>query len=596
MKENHPAVKFFAIVTALLCVFVSACKAEIDNPKAYYTVSYETAHGTAPETIKVLSGTVLTAAELPELTEDGFIFDGWYIGSSKITSELGYTVNSNIKLTAKWEAVVVVPPVVKYTIDYQTDYGTVPASKEVTAGTLLTAADLPELQAQDYNFDGWYIGSTHITADSNYAVNQDITLVAKWTQASLPPAPVYYTISYSTDYDQAPQSIQVESGTILTYEELPDLSDDDHTFQGWYFHSTQIMSGYIVLTDMQLVAVWDDVTPPVVTYTVSYYNQFGSAPGSWSFTAGETLTGGDLLTLYEEGYLFAGWYFGDIKMEVGYPVTQDMQLVARWTPYYTVTYISDHGTTPAVKEILSGTALTNADLPNPGAVGYSFAGWYLVDTPIAAGYKVTSDITLRARWNFTITYSSDHGTVPSSKNVLSGYKLTSSDLPVLTEDGYSFIGWYIDSQAASINYELTGNIVLTASWAGNGNASGLNIFITANSEVTEEELNFSLNVQKSGDNYILTATSGYDLYLWSEGTIDLYEYEYFFNSPDVYTLYDNYGSVIPDSLKSNTLMFNEDNLPPNSYPDGTYVIYVQAFKKNGSVYERVGFASKVIKM
>ena len=65
-----------------------------------YTVTYETAQGTAPEAISVTSGSALTAAQLPTLAADGYTFVGWYNGETEATTST--VVTSNITLTAKW--------------------------------------------------------------------------------------------------------------------------------------------------------------------------------------------------------------------------------------------------------------------------------------------------------------------------------------------------------------------------------------------------------------------------------------------------------------------------------------------------------------
>ena len=239
------------------------------------------------------------------------------------------------------------------------------------------------------------------------------------------------------------------------------------------------------------------------------------------------------------------------------------------------------------------------------AEDYTFDGWYAGNTKITSSYQVTGDVTLIGKWNYTITYSTDHGTAPSNKTVVSGYALTQTDLQTLSDsDGYRFTGWKIGSQAAVVNYSVVDNITLTAQWIEI--PSGLSLFVEAASGVTQDELNFAVSSEKSGDNYILTATSGYDVYLWSVDEINLYDEEYFYY--DVSNVEDDlYYGNIPTEITSNTLTFNEDTLPSAVPKDGTYVVYVQAFKKIETdilgyqnkpicVYERVGIVFTVIRM
>ena len=105
MKSKKFITIFLASLTILGCLVFTACPGEIKTEDAYYTVSYETAHGTAPEAKKLLIGTVLQAADLPALVADGFIFEGWYISTVKITPELAHKVTTDITLEAKWSVV-----------------------------------------------------------------------------------------------------------------------------------------------------------------------------------------------------------------------------------------------------------------------------------------------------------------------------------------------------------------------------------------------------------------------------------------------------------------------------------------------------------
>ena len=69
-------------------------------------VSYVTAHGTAPQSFDVGSGTTLTTANLPALKESGWKFLGWYANSSydkDKKARAGQCVTTSITLYAKWE-------------------------------------------------------------------------------------------------------------------------------------------------------------------------------------------------------------------------------------------------------------------------------------------------------------------------------------------------------------------------------------------------------------------------------------------------------------------------------------------------------------
>ena len=609
MKSKHLAAKSLMVFTVLFCFLFSACETQTTSEDVYYTVKYETSHGTAPVSIQVASGTVLKGSDLPVITADGWTFEGWYIGTSQITEGLSYPVTGDITLTAKWkqkEAVVVVnPPVVKYSIEYVSERGQCPETVEVSAGTVLNATYLPALEAYNWTFEGWYIGESKITSSLNYAVNSNITLTAKWKYSA---TPVSCTITYSSDYGTIPASLTVNSGTVLTANNLPTLSADGHIFGGWYVGSTKIEPGYTVTTTMTLTAFWGTGTPEPVYFTVSYVPGNNSTIPSKDVESNTILTAEDLPVLTREGYKFEGWFCNNnqITADSQYHVLSDMTLTAMWTAYCTINYSANRGAVPESKQVLEGYKLSASDLQSLSVDGYEFDGWYIGTTKITAtqNYEVTSNITLTAKWLYTVTYSTTQGTTPQTQKVLSGNAIGADNLPTLAAvDDYSFGGWYIGTTKITADYLVTDNITLTASWL----QSGINISVTANNELTQDEIDFAVTAVKSGDDYILTATAGYDFYLWSVDETNLYNEDYFFYSDEVEEIQGSSNFVIPDVLKSNTLTFNESNLPKYVSADGTYVVYVQAFRKvptsqTGNqnqpvyVYKRAGLVFTVIKM
>jgi hypothetical protein len=84
---------------------------EISADAEFYTITYVTERGIAPESKTVITqegeSYVLTEADLPALKVRGCIFKRWtYCGE---TASVGMGVSSNITLTAEWEAVTIKP-------------------------------------------------------------------------------------------------------------------------------------------------------------------------------------------------------------------------------------------------------------------------------------------------------------------------------------------------------------------------------------------------------------------------------------------------------------------------------------------------------
>ncbi len=66
-----------------------------------------------------------------------------------------------------------------------------------------------------------------------------------------------YTVSYSSEQGTAPSSIEVEENTVLTSEQLPELTADGYIFSGWYDGETQAVAGtYKVTKDVTFTAKW----------------------------------------------------------------------------------------------------------------------------------------------------------------------------------------------------------------------------------------------------------------------------------------------------------------------------------------------------
>ncbi|MBQ5576548.1 MAG: InlB B-repeat-containing protein, partial [Bacteroidales bacterium] len=65
-----------------------------------------------------------------------------------------------------------------------------------------------------------------------------------------------YTVSYSSDFGVAPQSLTVKEGDELTSGDLKPLDTDGYIFLGWYNGSNQVEEGFVVKQDLKLVAKW----------------------------------------------------------------------------------------------------------------------------------------------------------------------------------------------------------------------------------------------------------------------------------------------------------------------------------------------------
>ena len=216
-----------------------------------YTISYETERGEIPFCIRKNEGASLSSLNLPELSADGYDFDGWYTDSSfseESKVESGYTVTSNTTLYGKWS-------IISYSITYETNGG---VNNELNPESYTIETDeitLLEPSRTDCDFRGWYT-TENFTSSSKVETIPcgscgDITLYAKWVGN--------FTVSYLSPYGQTPQSCIIEEGEALSSENLPELYEIGWNFEGWYLDSSRTQPasvGYELNDSILLYAKW----------------------------------------------------------------------------------------------------------------------------------------------------------------------------------------------------------------------------------------------------------------------------------------------------------------------------------------------------
>ena len=110
-------------------------------------------------------------------------------------------------------------------------------------------------------------------------------------------------------------------------------------------------------------------------------------------------------------------------------------------------------------------------VPEPTKENYTFAGWYNGDEKFDFTTVPTGDVTLTAKWtakDYEVSFITEHGKTPTSQSV--PYNGTATYPGKLTEDGYTFIGWYAD-EAHKTKFDfstpITGDTKVYAKWEKN---------------------------------------------------------------------------------------------------------------------------------
>lgn len=110
-------------------------------------------------------------------------------------------------------------------------------------------------------------------------------------------------------------------------------------------------------------------------------------------------------------------------------------------------------------------------VPEPIKENHTFAGWYNGDKKFDFTTVPTGDVTLTAKWtanDYEVSFVTEHGDPPTSQNVK--YNGTAKDPGKLTEEGYTFIGWYADAAHTTefkFSTPITGDTKVYAKWEKN---------------------------------------------------------------------------------------------------------------------------------
>lgn len=215
----------------------------------------------------------------------------------------------------------------------------------------------------------------------------------------------------------------------------------------------------------------------------------------------------------KENHTFAGWYNGDEKFDFDADTTNApnvLELVAKWDiNQYTVQFVSEHSDAPTSQNVpYNGTATYPGELR---AEGYTFGGWYTdktYNTEFDFTKPITSNTTVYAKWtakDYEVSFITEHGDAPDSQNV--PYNKTATDPGKLTEEGYTFIGWYTDetyTKEFDFSTPITGDTKVYAKWEKNAsvlpdtyalNVSGAFVYVDG-VDVTASAGDTSLKLEK----------------------------------------------------------------------------------------------------
>lgn len=239
----------------------------------------------------------------------GYMFEGWYSGNSKVTSNAEYTVtvNSNATYTAKF--IEAVPSIVVQINVEPAGTGTVSGAGTYEKGSTVNLGATPK---DGYKFVGWYVGNTKYASTADYSVtlNASTTFTAKFEEEVV--TPDYYTVIAKVT--------PTGSGTVTgggqyvpgATAKLKATANEGYVFSYWSSGTETITSAeftFVVLSDRTWTAHFiegeEETGKVTITTRVEPAN-------SGTVTGGGKVTTGSMSAVQanaNSGYKFKHWRF-----------------------------------------------------------------------------------------------------------------------------------------------------------------------------------------------------------------------------------------------------------------------------------------------
>lgn len=203
------------------------------------------------------------------------------------------------------------------------------------------------------------------------------------------------------------------------------------------------------------------------SYTVKFVDG-ESEIKSVSVEEGKTIADADIpADLTKDGYVFEGWYVGDVAFDKSAAITSDVTYSAKWTKLHTVKFV-DGDETIKTATVKDGEKLKDADVPaDLTATGKAFEGWFDGTTAFDKDATITADKTFAAKWVglFNVTFKNGEETIKVAQ-VKDGAVIAAADIPEdPTDDNYAFIGWFVGETAYDSSAAVTSDIVVSAKFS-----------------------------------------------------------------------------------------------------------------------------------
>ena len=438
-----------------------------------YIVSYNAngGSGTMVGDMVTENGT-FTLETCTYIAPEGYKFKAWAIGSvNGVQKQPGeqITITGETYIYAIWEEL----PTAMVSYNENGGSGTM-VGDVVTIGGKFTLENCTYIAPEGYKFKAWAIGSVN---GEQKQPGEQITITAETYIYAIWEA-VEYNVTVTGGTASVGAGTPITKATMGTTVTLTaGAAPTGQMFDKWVVNGVVVDDANSATTtfvmpagNVTAEATYKDI--PVVTYTVTFDSNGGSAVTAQNIEAGQKATKPADPT--KSGYDFKGWTLNGSAYDFNTAVNGDITLVATWEQQqvvptvYTVTFDSNGGSAVTAQNIEAGQKATKP--ADPTRSGYDFKGWTLNGSAYDFNSVVNGDITLVATWEqqqvvptvYTVTFDSNGGSAVTAQNIEAGQKATKPADP--TKAGYDFKGWTLNGSAYDFNTAVNGDITLVATW------------------------------------------------------------------------------------------------------------------------------------
>ncbi len=325
-------------------------------------------------------------------TNPGFDFDGWTLNGVRYDFAEALDANAvDFELVANWK-------VKKATVTFNADGGEFTGDTKVEVEVGKPVAKPVDPTKNGFDFAGWMLNGA--AYDFSQAVNEDITLVAKWDQQQ---GVEYVTITFNVNGGTPVEETVIVKGGFLSNIASYNTTKVGYDFAGWYLDAecTQALpDNYAFESDVTLYAKWD-----IKKLTVTFDAADGVFTGNTTSEVEYGKTVAQPAEPTKEGYNFVGWMLNGEAYDFVTPATEDITLVAKWQVKKAIVTFDANGgvfTGNTTVEVEIGQSVVQPAAPTREK--HKFIGWMLNGEVFDFTTPVTKDITLVAKWKETGVY------------------------------------------------------------------------------------------------------------------------------------------------------------------------------------------------